>query len=533
MLKLANHACLCSRKPSLRPPLYLLSGIFQRGKKSPEVKRATLDVFRILEMINKEAARRTCGHDGLTSSGQGILIASRHVSFIIGIHCIRSFHVIYAQFALNKKKKKTWKTSNRLNAICCQLVERELAYKLLTCSSPFSLDGKNNQQEISKRILMSDPSSKPIHLSDTMWDFITRLLIKDPRRRLDGGPGDAKELKHHPFFMDAAPDFIWEALEKKQIKSPIVPLIAHESKTSNFLDEFTKGPVTHMTPPIIDNNKIDWYFSNYLYIATSILYINNKVSRGIFSDKHQPSLSDLYSMRFEESTFFQTYELDQGMPPLGDGSFSICLQCRHRSTWQEYALIEVHHDRLHTYFVMELLTGGELSQRQRPFPELKAKEIMRQLLSAMRYMHESGIVHHDLKPENIVFANKKEDSPVKIVDFGFAQMKNNCELLPTAYCTLPDDADESCDMWSLGTILYFMLSREPPFRANPPHLANRITQASSISARKQSKTQMEMPIPIFLESYESLLQIAQDEMSVYRRHKAIKRLKRSPTIIVE
>ncbi|KAL6419629.1 hypothetical protein ACFW04_013714 [Cataglyphis niger] len=136
-----------------------------------------------------------------------------------------------------------------------------LTYKLLTSSSPFSLNGKNNQQEISKRILTSDPPSKPIHLSDTVWDFITRLLIKDPRRRLGGGLGDAKELKDHSFFMNAAPDFIWEALEKKQIKPPIVPLIAHKSETSNFLDEFTKVPVTQITLSIIDDNKIDWHFS--------------------------------------------------------------------------------------------------------------------------------------------------------------------------------------------------------------------------------------------------------------------------------
>ncbi|KAL6436682.1 hypothetical protein ACFW04_004850 [Cataglyphis niger] len=386
-----------------------------------------------------------------------------------------------------------------------------LIYELLTGSSPFALDGKNNQQEISKRILRSDLPSKPIHLSDTVWDLIRRLLIKDPRRRLGGGPGDAKELKDHPFFMNAAPDFTWEALEKKQIQPPIVPQITHELDTSNFSDEFTKVPVTQMTPPIIDDNKIDWHFSNYSYVAPSILSINDKMSRGIFSDKQQPSLSDLYSMRFEESTFFQTYELDQTMPPLGDGSFSICLQCRHRSTRQEYAvkiiskkvdssreenllracqrhanvvkLIEVHHDRLHTYIVMELLAGGELSQRQRPFSELQAKRIMRQLASTMRYMHESGIVHRDLKPENIVFANTNEDSPVKIVDFGFARMKNNCELLRTPCCTLPYAApeiiakqgyDESCDMWSLGIILYFMLSRDPPFRANSSHMANRI-----------------------------------------------------------
>lgn len=241
------------------------------------------------------------------------------------------------------------------------------------------------------------------------------------------------------------------------------------------------------------------------------------VSRDIFGDKQyigpqRPSLSALHAIRFEESTFFQTYELDRTGPALGDGSFSICRRCRHRNTRQEYAvkivsrkvdcsreetllracqrhahvvkLIDVHHDRLHTYIVMELLTGGELSQRQRPFPEWQARRIMRQLASAVRYMHSCGMVHRDLKPENIVFAHAGEDSPVKIVDFGFARMKNNCEPLRTPCCTLPYAApeivakqgyDESCDMWSLGTILYFMLSPgDPSFRADLPDMANRI-----------------------------------------------------------
>lgn len=146
-----------------------------------------------------------------------------------------------------------------------------LTYELLTGVSPFSLDGQNNQQEISKRILRNDPPSKPLHLSDTVWDFITRLLVKDPRRRLGGGPRDAKDLKEHPFFMDAAPDFTWEALENKQIKPPIVPRIEHELDTSNFSDEFTKMPVTE-TPPIIEDNNIDRHFSvsSLNYISATI-----------------------------------------------------------------------------------------------------------------------------------------------------------------------------------------------------------------------------------------------------------------------
>ncbi|XP_011692636.1 PREDICTED: ribosomal protein S6 kinase alpha-5 isoform X2 [Wasmannia auropunctata] len=392
-----------------------------------------------------------------------------------------------------------------------------LTFELLTGASPFTVEGeKNNQQEISRRILKNDPPPMPSHLSANVSDFITRLLVKDPRQRLGGGPRDAKELKEHPFFMDAAPAFTWEGLEKKQIKPPLVPKITHELDTSNFSDEFTKMNVAVDSPAVVDGDYPDKHFRGYSYVAPSVLFTDNVVSRDIFggqegASSQRPLLSDLLNTCFEESTFFQTYELDQAGPALGDGSFSICRRCRNRKTQQEYAvkivsrrvdcsreesllracqrhanvvkLIDVHHDRLHTYIVMELLSGGELLQRPRPFTERQAKRVMRQLASAVRYMHSRGVVHRDLKPENIVYVHQGEDSSVKIVDFGFARMKNSCEPLHTPCFTLPyaapevvanQEYDESCDMWSLGTILYFMLSDSPPSRTDTPNVAMRI-----------------------------------------------------------
>lgn len=136
-----------------------------------------------------------------------------------------------------------------------------LTFELLTGASPFTVEGeKNNQQEISKRILKNDPPAMPSHLSANVSDFITRLLVKDPRQRLGGGPRDAKELKEHPFFMDAAPAFTWEGLEKKQIKPPLVPKITHELDTSNFSDEFTKMNVAVDSPAVVDGDYPDKHF---------------------------------------------------------------------------------------------------------------------------------------------------------------------------------------------------------------------------------------------------------------------------------
>jgi len=129
-----------------------------------------------------------------------------------------------------------------------------LTFELLTGASPFTVEGeKNSQQDISKRILNNDPPAIPSHLSANVNDFITRLLVKDPRQRLGGGPRDAKELKEHPFFTSAAPAFTWEALERKEVNPLFVPEIKDELDTSNFSDEFTKMKVD--SPAIIDDNK--------------------------------------------------------------------------------------------------------------------------------------------------------------------------------------------------------------------------------------------------------------------------------------
>ncbi|CAL7938824.1 unnamed protein product [Xylocopa violacea] len=391
-----------------------------------------------------------------------------------------------------------------------------LTYELLTGASPFTVEGeKNTQQDISRRILKTDPPI-PSHLSPTVRDFILRLLVKDPRQRLGGGPRDAKELKEHPFFKKAPSPFNWEALERREIPPPFVPRITHELDTSNFSDEFTKM-IAADSPAVVPPN-YDKIFRGYSYVAPSILFGDNVVSKDILkeatkanTETQRPSASDVLAARFEESTFFQTYELDFREEALGDGSFSVCRKCRHRQTLQEYAvkivsrridcgreanllrtcqghpnivkLIEVHQDRAHTYLVMELLSGGELLRRPRPFSEQQASRIMRQLASAVRFMHSRGVVHRDLKPENIVFAHEGEDSPVNIVDFGFARIKRGCEPLHTPCFTLPYAApevvarqgyDQSCDLWSLGAILYSMLSGKPPFRTGSPDLATRI-----------------------------------------------------------
>jgi calcium-dependent protein kinase len=71
--------------------------------------------------------------------------------------------------------------------------------------------------------------------------------------------------------------------------------------------------------------------------------------------------------------------------------------------------------------VTELCTGGELFdkiQEETSFTEAKAAEIMKQVLSAVVYCHQQKIVHRDLKPENLIYESERENSTLKVIDFG-------------------------------------------------------------------------------------------------------------------
>ncbi|XP_049851326.1 myosin light chain kinase A-like [Schistocerca gregaria] len=130
------------------------------------------------------------------------------------------------------------------------------------------------------------------------------------------------------------------------------------------------------------------------------------------------------------------------------------------------------------YIVLELANGGELFEQiyeKGPFSEDEARIAFFQILQAVEYLHSIGIVHRDLKPENILL----DSGVIKLSDFGLSRLTKNSFFMKTL-CGTPQYAapeviimvnsdsapagyTNAVDMWSLGVILFNLLTANPPF----------------------------------------------------------------------
>jgi len=154
---------------------------------------------------------------------------------------------------------------------------------------------------------------------------------------------------------------------------------------------------------------------------------------------------------------------------------------------QEYELISrIHHPHLatifergqtdaHAYIVIEYLPGGDLRQRlEHALAPQEALAFLRQIARALVAIHAHGIVHRDLRPDNIML---REDGTLVLADFGIAKDLSRTlshtrhgEALGTPYYLSPEQAqggaiDQRSDLYSLGVMLFEMLTGDKPYHA--------------------------------------------------------------------
>merc|ERR1712223_145984 len=158
-------------------------------------------------------------------------------------------------------------------------------------------------------------------------------------------------------------------------------------------------------------------------------------------------------------------------------------------------LIEYFEEPDRFYLVFEKINGGQLLdhiQNRVKFTEKEASYVIRDLASALQFLHKKGIAHRDLKPENVLCEYEDQLCPVKLCDFDLGSgIKFNSQLTspistpalltpvgsaefmaPEVVEAFMDDSerdlayDKRCDLWSLGIIMYILLCGYPPFSGN-------------------------------------------------------------------
>lgn len=151
---------------------------------------------------------------------------------------------------------------------------------------------------------------------------------------------------------------------------------------------------------------------------------------------------------------------------------SILRGVRHPHIVHVFEFIEVCNGKL--YIVMEAAATDLLQavQRSGRIPGAQARELFAQIAGAVRYLHDHHLVHRDLKCENVLLS--PDERRVKLTDFGFGRQAHGYPDLSTTYCGsaayaspevllgIPYDP-KKYDVWSLGVVLYVMVTGCMPF----------------------------------------------------------------------
>ncbi|CAF0757500.1 unnamed protein product [Adineta steineri] len=417
-------------------------------------------------------------------------------------------HIALTDFGLSKESiptqdSKTFSFCGTVEYMSPEVVSRKghshvadwwsfgvLAFEMITGHLPFH--GANRKETMN--MILKAKLAMPTYPSLEAQSLLRMLFKRNPANRLGAGPDGFRNIQNHPFF-----DSIdWDKLYKRQVEPPFIPPI-HSDYAHYFDKEFTCKTPTDSPglPPSIDAHDS---FHGFSYIAPEL--ISARQNDPTYSNNVERRLRSIVGVKL--TPFQDEYDIKEA---LGRGKTSTCYRCIHRQTRQEYAVkfikdagindpsdeIELlfrynqlqHIIRMRdaffnapkVYIVTELMRGGELFDKIRQEKSLSEREsakIMHVIIKTIEQLHRNSIVHRDLQPRNIMYVDEnRQPSSLRIVDLGFAKQQRAENGLLMTPCFTKEYAapevlsrkkyDESCDIWSLGILLYTLLAGNTPF----------------------------------------------------------------------
>ncbi|KAF3812916.1 hypothetical protein GH733_019258 [Mirounga leonina] len=384
-------------------------------------------------------------------------------------------HIKLTDFGLSKEsidhEKKAYSFCGTVEYMAPEVVNRRghtqsadwwsfgvLMFEMLTGTLPFQ--GKDRKETMT--MILKAKLGMPQFLSPEAQSLLRMLFKRNPANRLGAGPDGVEEIKRHSFFSTID----WNKLYRREIHPPFKPATGRPEDTFYFDPEFTaKTPKD--SPGIPPSANAHQLFRGFSFVA-------------ITSDDESQAMqtvgvhSIVQQLHRNSIQFTDGYEVKED---IGVGSYSIIDKSKRDPTEEIEILLrygqhpniitlkDVYDDGKYVYVVTELMKGGELLDK-----------ILRQKFFSER--EASAVVHRDLKPSNILYVDESGNpESIRICDFGFAKQlraENGLLMTPcyTANFVAPEvlkrqGYDAACDIWSLGVLLYTMLTGYTPFANGP------------------------------------------------------------------
>uniref|UniRef100_A0A8C6SKX0 non-specific serine/threonine protein kinase n=1 Tax=Neogobius melanostomus TaxID=47308 RepID=A0A8C6SKX0_9GOBI len=340
-----------------------------------------------------------------------------------------------------------------------------LMFEMLTGTLPFQ--GKDRKETMT--MILKAKLGMPQFLSTEAQSLLRNLFKRNPANRLGAGPDGVEEIKRHQFFSTID----WNKLFRRELHPPFKPAAGRPDDTFYFDPEFT-AKTPRDSPGVPPSANAHQLFRGFSFVA-------------ITEEDTEPAPNTIIQVT---SHFSDMYEIKED---IGVGSYSVCKRAVHKGTAMEYAvkiinkskrdpseeveillrygqhpniitLKDVYDDGRSVFLVTELMKGGDA--------------VLYTITRTVEYLHMQGVVHRDLKPSNILYMDESGNAEsIRICDFGFAKQlraENGLLMTPcyTANFVAPEvlkkqGYDAACDIWSLGVLLYTMLTGFTPFANGP------------------------------------------------------------------